>query len=438
MNFISSGNTSSASSRLLLIDNRSGPAPANARDSGPEFRAALDVVNTSKPARPEPAPRAERNERPDHRSGPGHSSKPAQRPAAQANDTASVTKAPRADKAEPTVNEAAVTEAPLAEADGEKSALLAQAGLISTVGTTEVDELQTAPTEETSDIPETLLTPLAPEVSGAASAAAGTILPPGGGAAANADAVLNPSQLTGGGNKAVNPALNNELNGLKTGTAELAEGEATLMETDGALSPDDFKQSLSRLLGTNAAADKSAQQTEQTLTKLAADPAAALTNPAQRPSEAQAPNQRSFVVQTGVAMTMGQPRWGQAVGERVLWLAAQNVSSAELRLDPPELGPMQVRVNIHQDQATVSFSSPHALVREALDQSATRLREMFSEQGLNLTEMDVSDQSFARQGAQDEESNGRSGGDSDADADEESLVGVTTDLSRIRLVDHYA
>src|SRR5690606_20166571 len=49
---------------------------------------------------------------------------------------------------------------------------------------------------------------------------------------------------------------------------------------------------------------------------------------------------RSFVVQTGVPTTMGQPGWNQAVGEKVLWLAAQNLSSAEIRLDPPELGPM--------------------------------------------------------------------------------------------------
>ena len=100
---------------------------------------------------------------------------------------------------------------------------------------------------------------------------------------------------------------------------------------------------------------------------------------------------------------------------------------------------MQVRVSIQHDQASVSFSSPHPMVREALDQSATRLREMFSEQGLNLTNMDVSDQSFARQNARDEASSGGGGNGSDADIDdEEAPVGITTDIARLRLVDHYA
>lgn len=145
---------------------------------------------------------------------------------------------------------------------------------------------------------------------------------------------------------------------------------------------------------------------------------------------------RSFVVQTGVPTAMGQPGWSQAVGEKVLWLAAQNLSSAEIRLDPPELGPMQVRITIQNDQANVSFSSPHLVVREALDQSAARLREMFSEQGLNLADVDVSDQSFARQQARDE-SNPHSRRDDHAELENDVLAG-TTDIKAIRLVDHYA
>jgi flagellar hook-length control protein FliK len=143
---------------------------------------------------------------------------------------------------------------------------------------------------------------------------------------------------------------------------------------------------------------------------------------------------RGFVVQTGVGPSLGHPQWSQAVGDRVLWLAAQNITSAELRLDPPELGPMQVRVSVHQDQVQVNFTSAHAGVREALDQGAARLREMFNEQGLNLN-VSVSDQSAHRREG-DEGSSGRRQQGEPGVADE-SVVAETA-VTNLRLIDSYA
>jgi flagellar hook-length control protein FliK len=119
----------------------------------------------------------------------------------------------------------------------------------------------------------------------------------------------------------------------------------------------------------------------------------------------------------------------------VLWLAAQNVSAAEIRLDPPELGPMQVRVSVNQEQVNVSFTSPHPAVREVLDQQLNRLREMFSEQGLNLVDVDVSDKSFAQQ----DQERGESRKNGTSAAEDEELAPLTSSiLVSNRLVDHYA
>ncbi|WP_062067033.1 flagellar hook-length control protein FliK [Cellvibrio sp. OA-2007] len=153
-----------------------------------------------------------------------------------------------------------------------------------------------------------------------------------------------------------------------------------------------------------------------------------------RLTDAQSPAARAFVVQTGVPVTVGSPQWSQAVGDKVLWLAAQNVSAAEIRLDPPELGPMQVKVSVNQDQASVTFSSPHPAVREALDQQLNRLREMFSEQGLNLVNVDVSDKSFTKREQEESAGHQSNGGDDD---EELSQVAVSQTIS-MRLVDHYA
>lgn len=154
-----------------------------------------------------------------------------------------------------------------------------------------------------------------------------------------------------------------------------------------------------------------------------------------RAVDSQLPAGRSFVVQTSIPVTVGQPQWSQAVGEKVLWLAAQNVTAAEIRLDPPDLGPMQVKVSLNQEQASVSFTSHHAGVRELLDQNLPRLRDMFNEQGLNLVNVDVSDRSFQRHQGEAKEQHGQGG----ATEPVEDLTPVSVSaIVQQRLVDHYA
>lgn len=92
-----------------------------------------------------------------------------------------------------------------------------------------------------------------------------------------------------------------------------------------------------------------------------------------------------------------QPGWDQALSERVLWVAGQKLQSAEIKLNPPQLGPIEVRVQMHQDQAQVSFTAQHAVVREALEASMPRLRDMLNASGFNLVDVNVSQHSFAEQ-----------------------------------------
>lgn len=149
-----------------------------------------------------------------------------------------------------------------------------------------------------------------------------------------------------------------------------------------------------------------------------------------------APADRQFTVQSDVRVPVGQGQWGEAVSQRVLWMAAQKVSSAELRLDPPDLGPVQVRVTSHQDQISVTFTSPQPAVREALDQSAARLREMFTEQGLDLVDVNVSDQSGGESMAG--EGDGQRGGGRQGGVEEDGEVLSAPRIVGDRLVDHYA
>jgi flagellar hook-length control protein FliK len=95
-----------------------------------------------------------------------------------------------------------------------------------------------------------------------------------------------------------------------------------------------------------------------------------------------------------VATPVGHPGWDAEVGQRVVWMAGNSVSSAEIHLNPPHLGPVEVRISVNQDQQTsVQFLSPHAAVREALEAALPRLRDQFGAQQLNLGDVSVSQQS---------------------------------------------
>ena len=101
--------------------------------------------------------------------------------------------------------------------------------------------------------------------------------------------------------------------------------------------------------------------------------------------------------QTEIAEPFGRPAWAQGMGKQILWMANQNISSAEIRLNPAHLGPIEVRLDISDDQINVALSSRHANVREAMEMALPKLREMFDNNGLSLADTDISQQSFAEQ-----------------------------------------
>lgn len=170
----------------------------------------------------------------------------------------------------------------------------------------------------------------------------------------------------------------------------------------------------------------------------------------------QAVTQQSAMAQRAPAVVPGQPvainqnGWSEAVVDRVMWLSSQNLKSAEIQLDPQELGRLEVRIHMNQDQTQVTFASPNAGVRDALEGQMHRLRDMFNQQGMTQLDVNVSDQSLARswQGQQGGDGERRGGGNGNGgllggSGDDETLAGV----SELRpaaagvargLVDYYA
>lgn len=136
------------------------------------------------------------------------------------------------------------------------------------------------------------------------------------------------------------------------------------------------------------------------------------------------------------------PAWKNALGERAIMISAQNMRVAEIKLDPPELGSLSIRVNVNQDQVSLSFTSPHAHVRDAVEQSLPRLREMFAEQGLALQDSEVADQSADQQRREQLAEQGEGGSSANqymGDGSENSEETAATEgAESISLVDYYA
>lgn len=95
--------------------------------------------------------------------------------------------------------------------------------------------------------------------------------------------------------------------------------------------------------------------------------------------------------------------WGDEFNQKITWLANAKEQSAELHLNPPQLGPMDVVLKINGDQATALFTSPHAAVRDAIEQALPKLREMLAESGIMLGNASVGD--HASRNRQDESGN---------------------------------
>lgn len=140
-----------------------------------------------------------------------------------------------------------------------------------------------------------------------------------------------------------------------------------------------------------------------------------------------------------VPQPVGGKAWSQAIADRVMWMVQGDQQFARLKLNPPQLGPLEVRVNVQQDQTSVAFLASHAATREALEAAMPRLRELFDQASLQLVRADVSDP-----GAEAEQQSGASShsgqrGDNSAaggrDSEADMPVGAATPMASDSLLD---
>lgn len=89
------------------------------------------------------------------------------------------------------------------------------------------------------------------------------------------------------------------------------------------------------------------------------------------------------------SLPLHAPGWEPTLAERVAWQIGERVQSARLELNPPDLGPLEVRVRFEGEHARVHLVADLPAAREALESGLPRLRELLQQAGIGLLDVSV-------------------------------------------------
>ncbi|WP_175861961.1 flagellar hook-length control protein FliK [Burkholderia cepacia] len=239
-------------------------------------------------------------------------------------------------------------------------------------------------------------------------------------------------------------------------TPKVPTFDRTLADAKGALAPQQTPtQATAQALQANANA-QSGEQHALAAAGDATDPAASATLAAGATAAAATQANLQLSPAAGaiaaanahvLAPHVGTPDWTDALSQKVVFLSNAHQQSAELTLNPPDLGPLQVVLRVADNHAHALFVSQHAQVRDAVEAALPKLREAMESGGLGLGSATVSDGGFASQQqnpqssfAGGQSSRRGSGGSSavDAPVDAAQSAPVAASVSRAGLVDTFA
>jgi flagellar hook-length control protein FliK len=99
--------------------------------------------------------------------------------------------------------------------------------------------------------------------------------------------------------------------------------------------------------------------------------------------------ERPAPLQLDTRLPVQGPRFADGMGQQIVVLAQHGIQQARMSLSPPEIGPVDVRITIANDEASVQLAAPTALARDAIQDALPKLREMMEQSGLRLQDAGV-------------------------------------------------
>lgn len=137
-------------------------------------------------------------------------------------------------------------------------------------------------------------------------------------------------------------------------------------------------------------------------------------------------------------------QWGEALGERISFLVNHKLNNAQIRMDPPHLGKLDIQISVKDDAATITIHTQHAQTRDMIDSASARLREFLQEAGYNSVDVDVSQrdqsmqQDLSQQGNQASIEDNQDTNSSETDVDLASTSNMTSMSFDNGRIDYFA
>ncbi|GKT11140.1 MAG: hypothetical protein ISEC1_P0103 [Thiomicrorhabdus sp.] len=140
-----------------------------------------------------------------------------------------------------------------------------------------------------------------------------------------------------------------------------------------------------------------------------------------------------------ITVPVRHPQWGQALGQKIVFMANNSLQQAQITLNPENLGKIQVVMKLDKDKVmNVTLTAQNGTTRESMENALPRLREMLEQAGINLGSVDVSEQKqFSEEASGQSEHKTSSAGSNlvDEGSQEESSPSIVK--STDSLVDYY-
>ncbi|NQZ86980.1 MAG: flagellar hook-length control protein FliK [Colwellia sp.] len=180
-------------------------------------------------------------------------------------------------------------------------------------------------------------------------------------------------------------------------------------------------------------ATKSAASAEEMITKLTGDHVQSTTQ--------SVTNAKQITSLQNEALSVYRKDFTSELKDKVMVMMNQKLQQIEIRLDPQELGNVNVKINLQNEQAVINFTVQNQQAKEAFDQNLGRLKEMLAESGVDVGDANVEQQS--KQNDNEALSDDRQqGGESDVVDNELSDLSGTQTLNLVKGsstgVDYYA
>lgn len=119
------------------------------------------------------------------------------------------------------------------------------------------------------------------------------------------------------------------------------------------------------------------------------------------PAQTTVSNDTRTAQPTTLKLDTEDSRWGQqlqrALGERLQVQVKNQIQHATIRLDPPEMGKIDISLQLDNGRVQVQINASHAEVYRALQQTSNDLRQSLTEQNFVQVNVQVSSQSGGQQ-----------------------------------------